>query len=111
MSRRIYCNECHGNWKPHRQDVKEGWHYRTVFLSIKKPAVHTMTITTDGTTKTSDVASVYCDLCGNAIPDGSIAMAITMWRENLIGDWEHEFGTVLPPEAVKMVQTLEKGVT
>ena len=35
-----------------------------------------------------------CDGCGEQLPDGSKAMAITTWRGDEPGEWEHEYGEV-----------------
>lgn len=107
MSRRIYCKECSSDWKPHPIDVQQGWQHRSTLLSIKKPADHSVTVKTDSETKTEQLESIMCDKCGRAILDGEIALAVTMWRDGEIAPWEGDYGVVIPPEAAKMVRTLE----
>lgn len=111
MSRRIDCRPCGAKWKPHPQDCFEGWQHRAVHLSAKKPDDHGVTVKTDDKSVTEQLPSIVCDLCGEAIPDGSIVLAVTMWRGDfdIIVAWEHEYGTVLSEDAAKLVGVLEKG--
>jgi hypothetical protein len=108
MSRRILCSSCDDKWKPHPQDVAEGWQYRVVHLVVKKPAKHVITVITDAGVKESPLPSILCDSCGEPINDGEIALAVTMWREGDMAEWEAAFGNVLLAAAAKMARTLSK---
>lgn len=124
MSRRILCQSCGDKWKPHPQDVREGWQYRVLHVSLKKPDDHSVQVVTDATAdglmdlitkgvpkcagKITPLPSIYCDTCGEPIADGTVALAVTMWRDNPVGEWEHEYGTVIPPEAAQMELALTK---
>lgn len=124
MSRRILCQSCGYNWQPHPQDVKEGWQHRAVHLSINRPSDHSVTVITGMTTdeliefatkgaprgrgQVTPLPSIFCDTCGNEIPDGSVALAVSMWREHWMIPWEENYGTVLPEDAVKLLNHLTK---
>lgn len=109
MSRRILCKTCGAGWKAHPQDVLDGWQYRVVNLVVKKPEKHQVSLIVERTLKSvSELPSIECDSCGEAIPDGSVARAVTMWRAGEILEWEGGFGVIIPPEAAKMGQVLTK---
>lgn len=126
MSRRILCPTCGDKWKPHPEDTRMGWRIRTVHLSLKKPDDHSVTVVSDmtpeemmefvtkgapqGRGKTTQLPEIYCDKCGEVVPEGTVALAVTMWREEQgkIGNWEQEYGTVLTPEAAKVARLLSK---
>lgn len=108
MSRRILCKSCGDKWKPHPQHVRDGWQYRAVFLTVKKPDGHGVTVIADGKATRHDLPSVQCDTCGESVADGSICLAVTMWRGGLVLPWEHECGVVIPAEAAKMAQKLSE---
>lgn len=109
MSRRILCKECGAKWKPHPQDVRDGWQYRAVHLVVKKPDDHSMTLITDDAITTSKLPDIYCDSCGDAVPNGSVALAVTMWRDGEIAEWEGGYGVVIPEQAAKVVKILDGG--
>jgi hypothetical protein len=111
MSRRILCADCGSKWKRHPQDVADGWQYRVVHLTVKKPDEHGVTIITDDSVKRSELPSILCDTCGAVIADGSVALAVTMWREGEIGMWEGGYGVVIPEAAARMEKVLSKGET
>ena len=76
---------------------------RRVFVSTVAPEGHGLTI--NGAFR--PLEHVYCDSCNEPIT-GSIAHAITIappGRE--IGPWEHEYGTVLTDDDVKLVDIME----
>lgn len=94
--RRIVCQKCtdkHHSRGLHPEDEANGWMRRLVPVKVKKPADHAITILGDGTTKTEALPSILCDDCGDAIADGTIATAISMWRGGELAAWEHEYGT------------------
>lgn len=97
MSRNLYCPKCgERSLQPmHPEDAAMGFHRRRVHLKAKKPAEHFMEIIDDTGTKRQYLAALACDGCGVYIPDGSDAVAVTMWRgDNEIGAWEQEYGTL-----------------
>ena len=126
MSRRILCQSCGDKWKPHPEDTRQGWRIRVVHVSLKKPEDHSVTVVTGMTSdelislmakgvpkgrgKTTQLPEIYCDKCGEVVPEGTVALAVTMWRDEQgeIGNWEQEYGTVLPEQAAKMERVLSK---
>lgn len=94
MSREIICEACHSKAGDnlHAEDKASGWHKRSVKLIAKKPEDHAITINGK---KQPQMETLRCDHCGEPIPDGTKAVAITMWRGSPIGNWEQEFGEVV----------------
>lgn len=109
MTRKIYCDTCGCDWKMHPEDVKEKWKGCVVRLVAKKPEDHSVTVSVldSGEQQTSQLASIYCDLCGEPIPDGMICHAVTMWKDDDVCNWEHLFGVVLTDDAYKLLQRLQ----
>lgn len=93
--RKIVCPNCaprfSGPIDP--RDAEMGFEKRFVKLVVKKPADHAISI---NGVKQEQLPSILCDQCGTAIPDGTVGVAVSMWRSGSLGDWEHEFGTVCP---------------
>lgn len=110
MSRRIYCQKCGEKWKPHAEDTRMGWQHRIVNLVAKAPDSHCIKVNNfDGVTlATQKLTALVCDLCGVHISDGSLTVAITMWREAEIAEWEGGYGVVIPEQAMKLVKVLTK---
>ena len=108
MSRQILCKSCGDKWKMHPEDVQAGWQFRMVHLSIKKPDDHGIGLPGDGYFARENLPSIICDTCGTEIPDGTIALAVSMWRESWMIPWEEKYGSVLPEDAVKMINHLTK---
>ncbi len=111
MSRRILCQSCGDNWKPHPTDIHEGWQHKLVHLSVKKPDHHAVTVITEDNRRVISMDNILCDTCGKVIPDGTVCFALTMWRADQcegIEPWEHEYGTVLPAEAAKLAKVMGK---
>lgn len=97
MIRRIHCIAC-GAGQEHPEDVAEGWKRRVIQGVVHKPDVHEIHIRSGtpwaptGPETVIPLPSLMCDLCGEPIPDGTKAMAITQWKgetEPLL--WEREF--------------------
>jgi hypothetical protein len=109
------------------QDKRQGWRERIVYLGVGDPPPgHGITIHTDvelaGLPEVRDIKnlwkprspgtfegmdSIRCDACG-ADCTGQICYAVThMPPGKIIADWEHEFGTVLPEEAVILYQNIK----
>ncbi len=95
MNRSIHCQTCGGYKRPmHPEDAAMGFQRRCVPIRVKKPAVHDVTTIIDGkVANVESLPSIMCDLCGEAIPDGTPAFALTMWREHegTPGPWEQEY--------------------
>jgi hypothetical protein len=109
MTRQIVCRACGiKRGAVHPEDQRAGWLRHAVFISCITPPGHGIRI--NGEFK--PMAELHCDLC-NATLTGQIAVAITMWRPDreLRLDWESQYGTVLPPEAVELADKLEKDKT
>jgi hypothetical protein len=104
MARYIYCREC-GDKKSklHPSDVQMGWTERSVFLSTKLPEGHGIRMNGEFTPLTE----VVCDCCSKGVT-GEVAVAVTFIPpEREIGPWEHEYGTVLTEDAVKLIDAME----
>lgn len=43
-------------------------------------------------TRRFDMDSLVCDHCNNQIKDGERCVAITLWRGDEPGQWEHKYG-------------------
>jgi hypothetical protein len=97
MTRRIICQKCKDKRGPqHPEDVAMGWHRRIVPLQVKKPEVHQVKVYADGKLEaTEDLATIVCDDCGNAMPDGTNGFALTMWRGEEPPTWEDEYGRIV----------------
>lgn len=91
MARKLYCRKCGDDWKLAPPDIKDGYISRKVFLETEVPGIS-------------------CDDCGNEIPQGEIAVAITYRRNTdpVIRGWEHEYGKVIPDDAVRLADKLTK---
>lgn len=97
--RRIVCQKCfekYHNKGMHPEDEAMGFHKRVVKLRVKRPADHSFQIISDSEpTRTESLPSILCDDCGDAIPDGTEATAVSMWQRGMLGEWEHEYGEVI----------------
>lgn len=96
MIQRIYCYDCGQNHPPlDPEDELDGWKMRKVNIAqVKKPSVHQIIVTShpSGEKKVTDLQSLICDFCNAQIPDGSPALAVTMWRTAVEpGPWEKEY--------------------
>jgi len=102
--RRIYCKACEkiANRLLEPDEVLQGWQQRTVTIIAQKPADHHVTVIDYKThgdffkgkpahSKRTDLSSLFCDHCGNPIPDGSTATAYTAWRGEEPGPWETDY--------------------
>lgn len=107
MIRKIYCDKCGADWKMHPEDVKEGWQGCVVRLVARKPDNLVMRLMNlDGTVAEQFTpAQLQCDLCGEFIPDGELAHAMSMWKEDPF-DWESDYGTVIPEDAYILAKRL-----
>lgn len=96
--RRIVCQKCaakHHSKGIHPEDADNGLQQRLVKLCVKAPKDHVIQIIGSGINKTETLSSILCDDCGDAIPDGTLATAISMWRGGRLEAWEHEYGTIV----------------
>lgn len=127
MSRRIYCPSCWRNSEEKapltKEDRQRGYRDRVRFLAgVKAPDVVPDAINWQENAgnafpgiKVMRLRTVVlqCDLCGNDIPDGSFAVAITVWNtrdeleDRLIPDWEPGFGTVISEQTYRVGCVLE----
>jgi hypothetical protein len=72
--------------------VVEGWKFRKVLGVAHKPKDLHITVRTESKVTNIDVDVLCCDLCNAAIPDGSDAYALTMWRDEPEPEqWEDEY--------------------
>jgi hypothetical protein len=94
--RRIYCEAC-GKWAGlEPEDRFFHWQCRTCTIIASKPPKHSITITDyeKGKPVKSEcinLPTLFCDHCGQPIPDGSIAIAYTAWRGKEPGPWETDY--------------------
>lgn len=99
MVRTLLCEKCGVLTPMHPEDVAEGWKRRRIHGLAKKPAIHqikTITKMPGGESKTTveGLPILICDDCCQELPDGTPAIAVTMWREDKEGpplDWESEY--------------------
>lgn len=77
----------------HHEDAAAGWQKRTVKLRVKKPDDHCITI---NGMRQPQMATLFCDDCGEPLQDGSKAVAVSMWQGGGMAAWEHEYGEVQP---------------
>lgn len=95
MTRLILCPACGEARKQpiHPEDAAAGYQKRVLDIVARRPPNHAITFITDGVSETEPLPSLMCDGCGAAIIDGSLAVAVTMWRpdrEDAL-DWENEY--------------------
>jgi len=107
MSRRILCPDCNEKRKAkypsglHPEDRAAGFQVRVVLIEVKKPEQHGIdvyegnSLSAMALTKHEELPAIMCDDCNQAIPDGTRAYAISMWRGGEMGAWEQEFGKVV----------------
>lgn len=100
MVRKILCRECGTKPWLTSDDVVAGWKQRKVGGKAKKPARHGITIKEGPTLESletvshEELATIVCDNCGKALPDGTDVIALTQWRPNREPEpreWEPEF--------------------
>ena len=76
----------------HSEDAVNGWNMRNVNLLVKVPEGHGFSV--NG--QFEPLKSIVCDSCGKDIPNGTKAVATTMWRDGQeIGTWEPVYGEVV----------------
>lgn len=106
MTRRILCKDCgRGWWDLSSEDRYLGIDCRRLLVELGPvPAGLGVQITTmepDGTIHKSpkELATVIkCDSCGNEIPQGEKAWAVTTWnthREGQPDSWEDDYGIII----------------
>lgn len=93
MSRRIVCEKCavKRGTQLHPEDAAMGFEKRVVKIIAKKPDDHAIIINGE---KQAQMPSLVCDDCGDAIRDGTTAVAISLWRGGILEAWEHEYGQI-----------------
>lgn len=93
--RQLLCSACGA--KPnalsqHPEDAAQGYRWRrTEIAHAKKPDVHHVII--NGVPQ-KEMETLFCDGCGEPIPDGSPAVAISQWRDGWLVWWEHEYAAI-----------------
>lgn len=99
MRRDLYCRKCASNRQLHPDDVRDGYVTRQVPVIAKLPPnLYIEVGPMDGPRDKILVTELVCDLCNDAIPNGTVAMAITTWnihREGTPVEWEKEYGEVI----------------
>jgi len=123
MNRSLYCRKCGEASKKkgmHPEDKKMGWTGRWHYVSPVMPKGHGITLITGndvsvlegkGNREFIPMSSLYCDQCGEPIT-GDIALARTMWHyedEPTPPLWENDYGNILPPQAVAVMDALTDG--
>ena len=95
--RSILCISCANKFKEHPDDIAEGWKTRKVQIKTRKPAQHSIEVYAGKSldrlklVKTEDVPTIFCDHCNIELPDGTDAVAVSMWRGGEPGNWEKEY--------------------
>ena len=89
MIQYLCCSMCGGDYKLHPMDVESGLKMRKVEGKAHRPKVHQIKVIVDGQEESvTDVPVLLCDLCNEVIPDGTQAVALTMWRGPEPDRWE-----------------------
>lgn len=91
--RSILCPTCAEKFHEHPDDVAEGWRMRKVHIKVKRPTdgSHQISILSGGTEEIIPVPMVVCDHCNTELPDGTDAVAVSMWQGVDPGNWEKEY--------------------
>jgi hypothetical protein len=92
VTRHIYCRSCGNGWAMNLKDLQVGWNGWRVWLIVEG-------------------SSLQCEACGLVVADGQTCVAVTMFRAGTGSvplHWEHEYGTVIPEEQVRVTDALEK---
>ena len=109
MTRYLHCKTCSIKWGQHPEDKARGITMRKVFVVIKTPKDHGVTIKTEKGLSFCPMEQIDCDSCGTSIPDGTVMIATTYTRpEEDPVYWESQFGTVLSDEVAKAEEILTK---
>jgi hypothetical protein len=126
MTRKIYCWKCGKNWRLNATDARTGYKSRKINIYLKRPGDLGLTVYDDLTAdeafalmqgkklkkpgKFSPTPKVVCDMCDAVLPDGTLAYAITLWREeDPPGPWEEGYGTVVPGQSAALANLLSGG--
>ena len=92
MIRRLYCKTCADKTAKELpgEDKAEGRIQRFVNLRIKRPKEHHVEITNfaTGNVHRVEIPELVCDFCNQQLPNGTEAVAWTMWRGEEPGKWE-----------------------
>lgn len=111
MIRRIYCQPCAERKGIDgfltEEDRRVGYKERRQWISAQKPPNHTVTINGN-----VFPVELQCDDCSKVV-DGEVSLAVTLWKHKEFpkGEpevWECQFGNLLPPSAVKLIENLQK---
>ena len=95
MTRYLLCPGCEDRIPLHPDDKANGIQMRRTSLIAKKPEDLNIEIHHGDETDIIPVTVLVCDLCNEAIPDGTRAVDVTMWEGPEPGPWEEEYGEVL----------------
>src|ERR1035437_5815073 len=96
MTRELLCMDCAPKFKLHEDDASNGMTLHKVSIRAKLPPELFIEITAGGKTDKFKVTQLVCDLCNEAIPNGSIAVAATISSpDHPYEPWESEYGEVL----------------
>lgn len=94
----LACPKCGDRFHLHAEDIKNGYQIKKVILEAHKPKDLHIEVASGGSfdnMKTHTIIPIdvmVCDLCNDAIYDGSPAVAITMWRGKEPDPWWLEYG-------------------
>lgn len=76
----------------HPEDAELGFKIRkTRIAAVKAPPELCIKISDGVNEETIPVPELVCDHCNAALPDGSPAVAVSMWRDGELAEWEHEY--------------------
>ena len=93
----ITCVPCGEKHQLHPDDIPGGWKMRKVRINPTKPEGMEITVSSGNGPEDMKVESripvphLVCDMCNVTIPDGTPAMAITMWNGQEPPQWENEY--------------------
>ena len=103
MSRQLLCRKCGDKFQLYPEDKAHGFFLRKTYLSLGYPdGKHGVIVNGEFT----PMSEYLCDLCSEVISN-TVAVAISIFKmDSPIGNWEEEFGQVVPWEAVKVADKL-----
>lgn len=107
MSRQLLCRSCGDDFDLGSADKGHGLVMRKLYVATNKPPEgHGITIKSDGKETFTPMDDLHCDGC-NEVITGKVAVAITIhtW-DRPVGDWEHEYGTVISKEVANLATKL-----
>jgi hypothetical protein len=103
MSRQLLCRKCGDPYDLHALDKQHGFFMRKTFVALGANA-HGVTVNGEFT----PMNNYHCDKCDELIDNTVVVAASIFTLEKPLGNWEEDFGEVMPIEAVQALDKLLK---